>query len=301
MNGSDIISVLNELPSSIITPVGAIVGAVFTAVFLRHDVSTKEFERIKAGQFGSVAEELLKSGAMTYSEYYKAKNFMDVAKKADVYYSANPSESREKTCDFDWIIRFYEDVGSVSDEQIQEIWAKILSGEINNPGSYSLKTLEVLKNMSKKDAEMFNKICSFSVITGNGIFVPNISTYLEKCKITYSELMYLDELGLINYSEFIECTIRVSDGGVTMFYNNDLIVLAYSITENIVKVGMLQYPLTNVGRELFRVQTSLQSNPFFQDVVNEVSKTEGIRIEMHKVVNISNNTIQYEKPDLFNN
>ncbi len=32
-------------------------------------------------------------------------------------------------CGFDWIIRFYEDVGSVSDEQIQEIWGSIISSK----------------------------------------------------------------------------------------------------------------------------------------------------------------------------
>ena len=81
---------------------------------------------------------------------------------------------------------------------MQEIWARILSGEINHPGSFSLRAIEILKNLGQKDAELFGKICSFAIRSSEHIFVPFYESYLDMCGITYSEIMRLDELGLIN-------------------------------------------------------------------------------------------------------
>ena len=41
-------------------------------------------------------------------------------------------------------------------------WARILAGEINNPSFFSLRTIDVLRNMRKSDAELFLKFCKFS-------------------------------------------------------------------------------------------------------------------------------------------
>ena len=73
LNVTEIIAFLsNGLENS---AVGAIAGGLFTAIFLRHNTKTEEFEKIKAGQFKEVADDLLASGKMTYTEYYKANNF----------------------------------------------------------------------------------------------------------------------------------------------------------------------------------------------------------------------------------
>ena len=51
---------------------------------------------------------------------------------------------------------------------MQKIWAKILSGEVENLGRTSLRTLDTLKNMTKRDAEMFRDICNF--VIGDFVF-----------------------------------------------------------------------------------------------------------------------------------
>ena len=51
--------------------------------------------------------------------------------------------------------------GCISSEEMQRLWARILSGEVQSPGGTSLRTLDTLRNMSKIDAEMFNDACSY--------------------------------------------------------------------------------------------------------------------------------------------
>ena len=114
MNGTELITFLSNNFSPVLNTVGAITGSLFTAIFLRHDTAAKEFEKIKAGQFKETADALLRAGKMTYTEYYKANNFLTVAQKADDYFSHTPHDSNKTVYDCDCVVRVYEAVGNVS-------------------------------------------------------------------------------------------------------------------------------------------------------------------------------------------
>lgn len=198
MNGTEIITFLSNNLDTISSAVGPVAGALFTAIFLRHNTKTDEFEKIKTGQFKEVADDLLASGKMTYTEYYKANNFLTVAKKADGYYREHPRLEEKGTYDFDWFMRFFEAVGNVSDETMQNLWAKILAREIAQPSTFSLKTVDVMRNLSKRDAELFIKVCSHSFISSaTNYFLPNEDEFIEYVGIQYADIMKLSELGLI--------------------------------------------------------------------------------------------------------
>ena len=55
----------------------------------------------------------------------------------------------------DWIARFFEYVQDVSDEDVRRIWARILAGEVRHQGGVSLRTLSILRNLSREEAEFF--------------------------------------------------------------------------------------------------------------------------------------------------
>ena len=57
--------------------------------------------------------------------------------------------------DHDWIARFFEYVQDVSDENVRRIWAGILAGEVRRQGGVSLRTLSILRNLSREEAELF--------------------------------------------------------------------------------------------------------------------------------------------------
>ena len=61
--------------------------------------------------------------------------------------------------DPDWTARFFDCVQDVSSEDMQKLWARVLAGEVETPGRTSLRTLDTLKNLTKRDAEMFMGIC----------------------------------------------------------------------------------------------------------------------------------------------
>ena len=65
--------------------------------------------------------------------------------------------------DPDWTARFFEGVQDVSSEDMRKIWSKVLSGEVEEPGRTSLRTLSILKDMSQRDAEAFSALMEYRI------------------------------------------------------------------------------------------------------------------------------------------
>ena len=108
----------------------------------------------------------------------------------------------------DWTARFFNDVQDVSSEDMQSLWAKILAGEIEQPGSTSIRTLGILKNLDQSTAHLFRKFCSACIFlspdqkTIIDARVPSLGrnaahNSLESYKLSFSVLNRLNEHGLI--------------------------------------------------------------------------------------------------------
>lgn len=199
-----------ENPGAIIqSALSGFIGVLFTTLFLRKNAKNNEFEKIKAGKFSEVIGELLSTGKMTYYEYYKCSNFLKVAQLADNELKKKRPISDEKTYgtekfDFDWFIRFFDSVGNISNEDMQLLWARVLAGEIKTPGSFSLRTLETLRNMTRKEAEVFGESAEIALkeISGD-IFLFSSSNEIyddinELFDFGDQKLLVLEECGLLN-------------------------------------------------------------------------------------------------------
>ena len=77
----------------------------------------------------------------------------------------------DEPLDEDWTTRFFKIAEEVSNEEMQALWGKILAGEIKQPKTYSLRTLELIRNLSKVEANTFMKIANFAVKSGNANYL----------------------------------------------------------------------------------------------------------------------------------
>ncbi len=153
----------------------------------------------------------------------------------------------------DWLSRFFNIIEDVSSEDMQALWGKILAGEIIKPKSYSLRTLSVLKNLTKEDAEVFMKITHAKVSSNDIYFIynPNHSDYLaSEFGITYYDRLLLIELGLISgvSSVFkLKPTENKKDSDV-LFYGTKAIMI--NRNENALEQTIPIISFTKVGVEL---------------------------------------------------
>lgn len=108
--------------------------------------------------------------------------------------------SRPADLEDDWITKFFDECRSVSNEEMQAIWARLLSTEANSPSSISKRTIDVLASLDRKDAELFSKITQFSITDDNQLIA-----ILDKDKPIYTDagfdfsgLTQLADLGLVH-------------------------------------------------------------------------------------------------------
>jgi uncharacterized repeat protein (TIGR03899 family) len=94
---------------------------------------------------------------ITYQEEKRQTNVEQITQVAAEELS-DATDKIEGDVDSDWITRFFRIAEDISSEQMQSLWGKVLAGEVKKPGSYSLRTLELLKNLSQSEAEQFVKI-----------------------------------------------------------------------------------------------------------------------------------------------
>ena len=105
--------------------------------------------------------------------------------------------------DDDWITNFFEKSRIVSDEDMQELWARVLAGEANNPGNFSRKTINILHDMDKQSAELFRTLCGYvwNIHSQNHLVVfvqgPPENIYASQ-GITLQRLIDLQSLGLVD-------------------------------------------------------------------------------------------------------
>ena len=129
--------------------------------------------------------------------------------------------------DPDWTARFFNEVQDVSSEDMQKIWAKILAGEVESPGRTSLRTLDTLRDMTKKDAKMFTDICDF-VVRNDFVFYDNSMEGFEA--LNYSNLLHLQDCGLINVGPNLIKKFRWGENKqiVLMYHGGALLVTGNS-------------------------------------------------------------------------
>ena len=77
---------------------------------------------------------------LAFQELTKQNNIESVVDQSYQMLEGEPMVSNEPV-DQGWMLRFMDSVGDISDSDLQRLWAKILSGEIKQPKSYSLKEL----------------------------------------------------------------------------------------------------------------------------------------------------------------
>ena len=109
--------------------------------------------------------------------------------------------------DPDWTARFFNEIQDVSSEDMQSLWAKVLAGEVERPGSTSIRTLSILRNLDQASASLFGKLCSacVSLLDGNQFVDSRVlslggnagSNALKKYGLSFVNLNVLNEHGLV--------------------------------------------------------------------------------------------------------
>lgn len=153
---------------------------------------------------------------------------------------ANGMQMPATNVNSDWSARFFDYSKDCSDQDVQILWSKILAGEIREPGSYYKRTLTVLHNLEKFEAEWFVKMKPFIV---SDCIIPSF-TFANNEMINYNEIQSLVDCGLLNANK---CEVSIWSNEISVC---NLKLVPDKECEDFTLAG---YSLTDAGMQLSRL------------------------------------------------
>ncbi|MBC7412469.1 MAG: DUF2806 domain-containing protein [Bacteroidia bacterium] len=216
----------------------------------------------------------------------------------------NEQSVTDEPLDEDWKTRFFNIAEDISNEEMQSLWGRILAGEIKQPKSYSLRTLELLKNLSKEEAEVFAKFAQLRINSGdkNIIYNQDNGVFLEsEFGITFSDRLLLTELGLIASENNLEFSLQPTDINKLsniLNYGRKGIVLYRN--EQTPKQGIEVLVFTKIGVELSALIEQTFNLNYIEKICSSF-KHPNVKIEYGDLVSQPNgqlmlfNKVEYNK------
>ncbi len=126
------------------------------------------------------------------------KNFEQIASKTPKYLGEKKEEDiTDEPVSMEWRYRFFEKAKTISKDDLQEIWAQILAEEITVPNTVSLRSLDILSNLSVHEAMLFQKLCNLIISNIGVVPFTHLNEY-EGFGLHYGNILNLAEAGLIN-------------------------------------------------------------------------------------------------------
>jgi uncharacterized repeat protein (TIGR03899 family) len=209
-----------------------------------------------------------------FQEYRRQQNIESVLGKAQ---RSLPQEVSDQPVDPDWISRFFLECQDVSNEQLQDVWARLLANEVATPGAVSRRTLSILQQMDSKDASIFQRFSSFIWgLEECGTYVAIYQYYaedaFEKYGYGFDEILHLDALGLIRYAPGIYQDISKHIGKVLSHCGRKFVIETQKSERKSRPVlpGVNVYPVTKPGAEIYNVVASSFCAQYFADLKDEL-------------------------------
>lgn len=223
-----------------------------------------------------------------FQEMKKQQNIESVVANA---YTAleNVTSVSETPVDVDWVSEFFNAVANVSSEQMQQLWGKLLAGEIKQPGSFSLRTLETLKKLSQKEAHIFEEISPF-VLKCKGdregsyfdffLMRDMDGNLLPRYGMAFNKIMMLCEAGILSENYQISIILDIAANDLALIEGRQKAIQIKNLGDQSIRLSHLVHSLTESGKELLPIVLNNKeiniekSNAYLSDCLEELKRGE---------------------------
>lgn len=188
-----------------------------------------------------------------------------------------PDKVTDEALDEDWIAQFFNHCQDVSGKELQSLWSKLLAGEVAAPGSYSLRTLNLVKMLNKSDAELFTRLCCFAWAENEGgslkyhLWTNGTDLLLEEKGLLFEDFLKLQHLGLIYPSS----KITSKGSPFTLSYYGQVNKFIYLDSTDPVPT-LDTFALTDVGQELSLICGSNADEEYLDVLRDSLDKEKSV-------------------------
>lgn len=206
---------------------------------------------------------------------------------------ANDSQTPpERSVEEDWLFTWRDYAGRVSTADLQQLWGKVLAGEVKSPGSYSLRTLEFLRGLSKSEAEQISKLAGFVI---DGRIVRSLKKHLDEQGVSFGLLLAMQELGLLSGVESIGLSTEYKSLSPERFVramlsNGKALVVEHDDPNKVLKIEV--YLLTAVGNQLLGLGNFQPNLDYLRLAGKEIVK-QGFTVDLADWVQVTESEGRY--------
>ena len=265
-------------------------------------------------ELGVTPEQVILTATKYYGQIVKEQlNLNQIVENVNLSLQNTPQENTNTESQIgeigdDWLNGFRDVACKKSSEEAQDLFSKVLEGEIRKPGSFSLRALTTLSDMDQNVATLFNAFCSLCLVHLDDPRMYHLSQSQSHFKIKDARIPILNgginDAGTVkpinpsilnkftdrseaiykeygfNFPEFqlLKEYSLIDDSSLIRYnhfwYNNELRTFTLLTTdipksqEDLQKIRISGYALTSVGKELFHI-TKLDTPPQYIEKITE--------------------------------
>ena len=233
-----------------------------------------------------------------FKEQKRQKNIEAVTQKAAEDLESESVVSDEPVNE-DWTTRFFDYAEDISSEEMQGLWGKILAGEIKKPKSYSIRTLDILRNLSTEEAEIFIKFGALAIKSSGTAFILNFSDEMlleEEYQLRFGDRLLLEELGLLAAND-LKFQIMKTEGEsrACVFTNGEGIVIQEKLP-NKPKQEISVLVFTKIGTELLQLIKVEPKVDYLQLLAKKLDRNNGPIKYATILEELSNGQVRHTQP-----
>ncbi len=228
-----------------------------------------------------------------YQELQKQQNVESVCSSAAEELAKETSVPDSKP-EPEWVSRFMEISSGISTEEIQHLWGRILAGEIKQPGAFSLRTLDVLRNLSKNEVESFVKLANYVIRSGDKVCYldPDAFIYTKEGGISFHDILTLKDAGLI-FEADLSLQFPPQTAAQTMSFIYGPLILIFERDKDTPQLASNVGVLTKVGVELLQLVT-VQPDMDYVKFVGQRFRADGMKFAWATISGIIKDQIHFD-------
>lgn len=211
----------------------------------------------------------------------KIENVGEILAKAEQQFTPDEEVSSEPV-DKDWMTRFLDIAETISDDEMRDLWARVLAGEVKKPKSYSLRTLEVLRNISKEEAEVIVKVATY-------VF-DCFYLCIEDFALKLDDKILLDDIGIVCGEDLIrKYTLNTGENSIVL--NHKVRFNTYAPTDTKIQINCIK--LTKAGSEIVKLIQGINYDNFIASLSSKIKEQGATKNTINQIVSWNGNGYQY--------
>lgn len=280
MEIKDLIGVEQPL-TKLVESVSNAVGTLYEPTRIRKKAKADAEAAVTLAKAEVQVEELKRRAAerVAHTEARRQRNIDQIIEQA---VRELPKSVNEEPANEDWVAQFFNLSQDIGDSEMQILWARLLAGEVSRPGSYSFRTLQTVKVLSKEDARLFSQYCSYVwQISGGPICLytdAETDRYIASKGVGLSERNHLKNLGLIyrtsvgmmrSSDPYAVISSRDNPFEVTYFGRRYLLTQHLSSNESAIVQPEI---LTDIGAQLFSISGAQPDEAYLETLIRMLAE-----------------------------